>query len=661
MLKKIFCLFFFAGISNALFAQSGREGTLPVARASEKGVWIYLGNVVPKNFSYTVERKIQNTNRYETLGKASLVKSLNELEALNQKWSPSFSKLDMLSQNEVQLIWNYLQKNKTTDSLVSDNLPVMHLLAGTAFLDTKVRNNQSYIYRITAFDENGNPKGTQETPPVTWPASPQMPAVQFFQNRYADGKMIVEWKTKELKDLAHFNVYRTVFGKDEFDKIKVEKGFYNNNDSLVLLAIDTIGRQPVWYEYEIEPVDIYGNAGARGGLCAGGSLSGNYVPPAGYLKAVGLKENHQIKLTWRYENKKYLTGISIMRSMRYDAGYQRIATVQATDTSYVDIVPESGENFYYYLLLNSAGEEAMPTAKVFATYTNNNIKPGPPNEIDAVKAPEGIRIYWKNEEPFINGFFVYRRMNTTEPFVQVSSLIPAGEVVNSFTDTSRQLQGGEVYEYVVRSRNEDNQLSANSDTVSATPGVKTALTSPVNLRFRSEDDRITIIWDDMQAWEPDLLGYKVYRKAGDESFVKMNNDSLQPSKNFYVDSAVQSGIHYSYAVSGYDISGNESAKATIEGLAISENLPATPSGIQLSITDNAVYITWGQIAGEVSAINIYRFTAGQQPKLIATVDDADSYTDKNVSKGTLYFYQLSSVNKDRKEGTLSDKVAVRMR
>jgi len=96
-------------------------------------------------------------------------------------------------------------------------------------------------------------------------------------------------------------------------------------------------------------------------------------------------------------------------------------------------------------------------------------------------------------------------------------------------------------------------------------------------------------------------------------------------------------------------------------LAISENLPATPSGIQLSITDNAVYITWGQIAGEVSAINIYRFTAGQQPKLIATVDDADSYTDKNVSKGTLYFYQLSSVNKDRKEGTLSDKVAVRMR
>lgn len=661
MLKKIFCLFFLAGISGALLAQSGRAGTLPVARASEKGVWIYLGNVIPKTFSYTVERKIQNTNRYETLGKTSLVRSLNELEALNQKWSPSFGKLYMLSQNEIHLIWNYLQKNKTTDSLVSDNLPVMHLLAGTAFLDTKVQINQTYIYRITTFDENGNAKGTQETPPVAWPASPKMPSIQFFQNRYADGKMIVEWKTKELKDLAHFNVYRTVFGKNEFHKIKVEKGFYSNNDSLVLLAIDTIGRQPAWYEYEIEPVDIYGNAGARGGHCAGGSLSGNYAPPASYLKAVGLKENHQIRLTWKFDNKKYLTGISIMRSMQYDSGYQRIATVPVTDTSYIDIVPESGENFYYYLLLSSAGEEAMPTAKVFATYTNEFAKPDPPDEIDAVKAPVGIKIYWKNEEPFINGFFVYRRMNTNEPFVQVSSLIPAGETVYSFTDTSKQLQGGEVYEYVVRSRNEDNQMSVNSDTVSATPGVRTALASPMNLRYRSEDGRITIIWDDMGTWEPNLLGYKVYRKAGNENFVRLNNDSLQPSKNFYVDSAVEAGIHYSYAVSSYDITGNESAKSAIDVSEVSESLSAAPAGIRISLTDNAVYITWGQIEGDVSAINIYRSTSGQQPKLIATVDDADSYTDKNVSKGTLYFYQLSSVNKDKKEGSLSDKVALRVR
>lgn len=663
MLKKIILLLFFTGTGTVLTAQKSREGSLPVARASEKGIWIYLGNVIPKGFSYTIERKLQNTNRYETIGKTSMAKSLAEMESLNQQWASSFEKLDQLTKKEIQATWNYLQKNKTTDSLRSDNLPVMHLLAGTSFLDTKVQNNQTYIYRVSNYDENGNLKGTQETPPASWPITPKMPDIRFSHSRYADGKMILEWRLKELKDLAHFNIYRSVSGKNEFSKIKADKGFYNQDDSLVLLAIDTIGRQPAWYDYEIEPVDIYGNAGTTAGFCSGGNLADYYAPPVSKLRAEGLKENHAIKLSWKYENKKYLNGISIMRSNNYDSGYQRIATVEATDTSYTDIVPIAGENYYYYLLLHSAENEAIPTAKVFAYYYSQSAKPEPPRGIAAETIQKGVRIHWEYDNPYITGFYVFRNAGSNENFVQVSGLLPAEGGLYSYTDTSKNLQPGEVYLYAVRSINDMNQLSDLSDTVSAYPGTPKKLSSPEGLRFRTDNNVITLIWDDLRPVESDLLGYSVYKKAAAEKdFRLLQQGVLSSEKNFFIDSAVSAGIQYEYAVSARDYFGNESPLSKPVKIMTSEDLPPVPSGISILTSANTALVRWGQLSGEDLKIKIYRTEQGQnQPILLGTVNSEDEeFADSTVKSGKLYFYQLSTLNNKNKESSLSEKFSIRI-
>src|SRR5690606_21592884 len=121
-----------------------------------------------------------------------------------------------------------------------------------------------------------------------------------------------------------------------------------------------------------------------------------------------------------------------------------------------------------------------------------------------------------------------------------------------------QLQGGEVYEYVVRTLNENNRLSKPSDTVSTYPGIKVVLDPPMNLRYRNNDGRITLLWDDMRPWENNLLGYKVYRKVNNGVFTNLANDSIRPEKNFYIDSLATSGNSYTYAVTDIDFFGNES-------------------------------------------------------------------------------------------------------
>lgn len=147
------------------------------------------------------------------IGKTSAAKTFSDAETLNQKWSKLFDKLDPLSNKDLQREWNYLQKNSTTDSLYADNLPVMHLIAGTAFLDTTVRKDQSYTYRISKTDASGNKVDTKETPSVAWKPSPVFPAIKTSSVKFASGKLVIEWTAKSALSMAHFNIYRSVFAK----------------------------------------------------------------------------------------------------------------------------------------------------------------------------------------------------------------------------------------------------------------------------------------------------------------------------------------------------------------------------------------------------------------------------------------------------------------
>lgn len=657
-MKRILLLLFL--MSCFSFRSTSQDINTPAAIPVSGGVLVYCGNQIPKNGSYVIERRKNESGRYENTGTAKAPASVQEMEQRQVKYSTFFKALDPINSVEQRRIWSYLQSHVFIDSISADNLPMLHLMAGTAFFDNTAEKGVNYQYRVSKTDASGKQISQQVTNSVLSFKMPQLPKMYFSQKKYADGKLAITWALKDQLGLSHFNIYRTIFGKDDYQKIQVEKGVYGDKDSLKLLAIDSIGKSPGWFEYKITPVDLYGNEGEEQGYVDGNNIQDYYAPPVSRFKAVNTGSNHEVRLSWSYENKKYLNGISVMRSTNYDSGYIRIATVPLSDTTFTDILPVSGENYYYYLLLSSAENRPIPTAKVFAVYTDKNEVPERPDKIDAVTIPEGIHVYWTSDAPYTKGFYVYRRSDPTQSFVQVSSLIPVGTRVYSFADTTNLLQPGNVYEYVVRAMSENNLLSDNSDTVSAHPGKKMVLVPPMNVRFNRRDGKTTVLWDDMTPLTENLLGYRVLRKEDNGAWIAVANDSVQPKKNFFVDS-VNNNKGFSYAVSSLDYFGNVSQPSVIAVPAERAVLPSAPSGIKISQTSEGVYISWGQISNDIGTIKIYRSESGQKAELIGSTNENDFFEDKKVGKGKLYFYQISSVDVSKREGNLSEKVSVRVK
>ncbi len=78
---------------------------------------------------------------------------------------------------------------------------------------------------------------------------------------------------------------------------------------------------------------------------------------------------------------------------------------------------------------------------------------------------------------------------------------------------------------------------------------------PQGLYSITADLAVYLFW--LPVRESDLAGYKVYRSANDTDFFLIGNTAK--NKEDFVDSDVQNGTTYYYAVTAYDLAGNESA------------------------------------------------------------------------------------------------------
>lgn len=632
----------------------------PTAVATEKGIWIYLGNEIPSGFEYQVLRS-EGNGGFVPVGTTVYREDPGAIRSAAERFYPFFNNLAKPSDNDLLRLRDYASRSRTTDSVYIANFPLMHLLLGTAFFDPEVTAVKAYRYRVVKLA--GRDRLWERTSnSVSYPAESDLPRPRFSSRHEFASQVVVRWYVSGESSLDSFLVYRRVFGKGEYQRLDIARGFNISQDTVFLIAADTEVQNPALYEYYIRPVDIYGNIGPESEVVSAGTLRSVSYPVPDYFNARGGEKNHEVTLSWKFSETAYLSSTELYRSKSYDDGYTRIARLSPKDTTFTDIVPVANENFWYYLITRGPNGNSPPSAKIAAMYRKAGEKPLPPAETGAERISGGIKVYWSYYEPHAKGFYVYRYNYETADFGQVSGLIPVAGEIYSFTDTSRYLQGNEVYRYAVRTVNDVDQLSDFSETASSSPGKKAVVTSPLNLRVSKTGKGIMLAWDDLRDSEPVLLGYKVFRREGPgQTYSLMPGDTLRSERNWYIDTSIVAGKSYSYTVSAIDFYGNESIRSAPVSYASDIKYPVSPEILRAVNTEDGILITWGQVTDpDAVSVRIYRSRPGGEPFSAATVlKSADEYLDKFVTEGDLYIYEITVVTVQGTESARSRGVTIR--
>lgn len=639
-----------------LHAQSNDQ---PAAIATAEGIFVYLGNQIPKAHYYEVEVNDQR-GRYKLISTIKAPATRAEMEERIRTFSPYFGMLTPLTSNDIDKLWQYFSNNTTTDSVYVANVPVMHLAMGTAYFDRDVVDRNARQYRVRLRDVNGNEVSVAESNAVTMPATPDIPKPILRDVRAYGREIRLEWFVPRQGELASYNVYRSVFGRNEYAPAPVIKGFNSIDEEVSLIAIDTAVAVPGHYDYFVVPLDAFGNPGPPSDTISAGTLDEQAPPLIERLTALGSGKEHEIVLSWKMLAGPYLRGIEVYRSMWYDSGFSRIAVVPPSDTVFIDHVPVSSENFYYQIVARGPGKRTVSSAVVSALYRDAQ-PPSPPVEVAAATIDGGVRIRWMYDEPFVKGFFVERAERPDGEYRLISQLVPFDSTILSFTDTSRVVRSYDTAFYRIVAVSDSDVHSEPSRHVDGTPGIYIQPEVPPRPDVRWEDGKVFVEWADLREIDSDLLGYVLWRKEADGTFRVIYSSRDGSTKNYYIDNNVMPGVQYAYAVQALDIRGVTSAMSESASIVVPAIGPAPPSSVRLVSTTNGIHISWGQVTStDLKALKLYRQEPGSEPTLIAELDkDQLDHVDTTVQQGHLYSYFLTSVDLRGVEGERGDLSTIR--
>lgn len=649
-------------LAALFFIVSDLGAQYPDAAECPHGIFIFLDNHIPEKGDLKIYRTSQNKDDFQLIGKVTAPGSIDELREKILNYEPFFKDLGTYTEEDILNFWEYISAHPVIDSLYPVNFPLMHLAAGTAFLDQTAEKGKIYRYRIEG--QSGiYREGNKTTAKVSWPGNPEFSAPAVNRTNTGRNKIYIDWRVKTDPALYSFRVYRRQNMAGRFEQTETEKGFYSRGDTLILVVNDQSIRPRTAYEYYIVPLDRLANPGERSETALVTSFTQSDLPVITRFEAEENEKAHQIKLKWRISNPELIRSVSIFRSYNYDSAYNKIAELPPTDSTYTDHVTQAMENYYYYLLPEGVMKSGYPSARVAGHAVNTEI-PDPPDNLSAESVKGGVRLNWKHFVPEVRGYYIYRDQGHNEELTQISGLIAADREIMTFVDSTEGLMGNLSYRYAVKAVNDGYVMSSFSDTSTARPGIATLVISPTNLIGGVVNDMALLVWDNMYQTNEFLLGYNVYRKAkNDKSFEKINQNFLPFYNNTYTDStsAFIIGL-YEYAVSSIDESGQES------GLSLPVEIRLTditgeitaPAGFRVTHGINGVDLIWAMDENNQDKVRIYRYKASGSANRIADLPAGTyNYTDTNVQEGKLYFYYLTTVSKDGKESEPSRTAGMR--
>ena len=458
-------------------------------------------------------------------------------------------------------------------------------VTSTSYVDTSVKNNTQYSYKIKAYNAAG-------TSAFSTAASLKKTQISV-SNLKADAngsKVQLSW-TGGVTGAEGYVIYRRTEGGNCTEIGRTSGNTYS----------DTISAGIKYYY----AVAVYS-----------GSRTEDKCPEVGvmYLAAPsGLSVSNTIaSLTLKWNAVKGATGYEIYRAGT-DGKYSKITTV--TSTSYVDTSVKNNTQYSYKIkAYNTACASAFSTA---ASLKKTQISV---SNLKADATGSKVQLSWTGGVTGAEGYVIYRR-------TEGGSYTEIGRTAgNTYSDT---ISAGIKYYYAVAvysgSRTEDK-----CPEVGAMYLAEPAVTGASNIT-----SGVQVKWSQVTG----ATGYIVYRKGAGKGWARIA-DIKDGSTVNYTDTTAASGTTYTYTVRAYNNDTMSDWNSTKSLMRISDTTLTGASNIT-----SGVQVKWSQVTGATGYI-VYRKGAGKGWARIADIKSGStvSYTDKTAASSTTYTYTVRAYN-----------------
>lgn len=179
--------------------------------------------------------------------------------------------------------------------------------------------------------------------------------------------------------------------------------------------------------------------------------------------------------------------------------------------------------------------------------------------------------------------------------------------------------------------------------------------TPLNVRGTAWEDTVLIEWD--ANTDSDLAGYRIHRGTRRDNLTITLDVATATS---YLDANVTNDTTYYYAVSAYDLDGNESVYSdTIR--ATPSNRPPTPTEVGYRNDGNSVLLVWSYPDLDLlDGFKVYRSRSADlsSPEIHPLSPNDSTFLDTGLIFGIRYYYALSVVDTNLVESVLSEILGV---
>ena len=458
-------------------------------------------------------------------------------------------------------------------------------VTSTSYVDTNVKNNTQYSYKIKAYNAAGA---------SAFSTAASLKKTQIsVSNLKADAngsKVQLSW-TVGVTGAEGYVIYRRTEGGSYAEIGRTSGKTYS----------DTISAGIKYYY----AVAVYS-----------GSRTEDKCPEVGVMYLAtpsGLSVSNTIaSLTLKWNAVKGATGYEIYRAGT-DGKYSKITTV--TSTSYVDTSVKNNTQYSYRIkAYNTACTSAFSTA---ASLKKTQISV---SNLKADANGSKVQLSWTGGVTGAEGYVIYRR-------TEGGSYAEIGRTSGkTYSDT---ISAGIKYYYTVA-------VYSGSRTEDKCPEVGVMyLAEPAVTGASNITSGVQVKWSKVTG----ATGYIVYHKGAGKGWARIA-DIKDGSTVNYTDTTAASGTTYTYTVRAYNKDTMSDWNSTKSLMRISDTTLTGASNIT-----SGVQVKWSKVTGATGYI-VYRKGAGKGWGRIADIKSGStvSYTDTTAASGTTYTYTVRAYN-----------------